>query len=119
MNPPVHSRATAEGGRSRELIVALGANAAAAAVKLFAFSLTGASVLLSEGLHSLADCGNELALLSGHRGARKAPSPRHPLGRGRARYLWAFLIAVVIFGGSAAGSFAEATYRLVHPGSPP
>jgi cation diffusion facilitator family transporter len=103
------------GRRRHALVVALVANAVAAAVKLTAFFLTGASVLLSEGLHSVADCGNQGALLLGHRHGAGGPSARHPLGRGRARYLWAFLVAVVIFGASAAGAFAEATYRLLNP----
>jgi cation diffusion facilitator family transporter len=99
----------------RHLVVALAANAAAAAFKLAAFALTGASVLLSEGLHSIADCGNQGALLLGRRGASAPASPAHPLGRGRARYVWAFLVAVVVFGGSAIGSLADATYRLLNP----
>jgi len=99
----------------RALLVALVANAGAAAIKLAAFGLTGASVLLSEGLHSLADCGNEVALLAGHRHGSGASSPRQLVGKSPARYLWAFLAAVIVFGGSAAGSLAEATYRLVHP----
>ncbi|MGI8803951.1 MAG: cation diffusion facilitator family transporter [Solirubrobacteraceae bacterium] len=98
------------------LALALAANAAAALVKLAAFAVTGASVLLAEGLHSMADCGNQGALLLGHRGAGAAPTARYPLGKGRVRYLWAFLVAVVVFGGSALISFAEATYRLLHPG---
>jgi cation diffusion facilitator family transporter len=106
---PAHS------GRRHALVVALIANAVAAAVKIGAFLVTGPSVLLSEGLHSIADCGNQAALLLGHRDATSRPSARHPLGRGRVRYLWAFLVAVVIFGGSAAGALAEATYRLLNP----
>ena len=102
----------------RALVVALAANAAAAAIKLAAFGLTGASVLLSKGLHSVADCGNEIALLTGHRHGSAALSPRQLLGKSHARYLWAFLAAVVVFGGSAAGSFADATYRLMHPEVP-
>jgi cation diffusion facilitator family transporter len=97
------------------LLMALAANAASAAVKLAAFALTGISVLLSEGLHSIADCGNQAALLLGHRGASAPPSALHPLGLGRVRYLWAFLVAVVVFGGGAIGSFVDATYRLLHP----
>ena len=104
--------------KRRALIVALVANAAAAAIKLAAFGLTGASVLLSEGLHSLADCGNEIALLAGHRHGSTVSPSRQLLGKSHARYLWAFFAAVVVFGGSAAGSFAEATYRLVHPEAP-
>lgn len=104
--------------RRLALVVALVANATAAAIKLAVFGLTGASVLLSEGLHSLADCGNEIGLLAGHRHTLVASSPRQLLGKSHARYLWAFLAAVIVFGGSAAGSFAEATYRLVHPEAP-
>lgn len=98
------------------LVTALVANAVAAVIKLAAFTVTGASVLLSEGLHSVADCGNQGALLLGHRGAATEPSARYPLGVGRSRYLWAFLVAVVVFGGSALISFAEATYRLLNSG---
>lgn len=101
----------------RVLLVALVANAVAAGVKLAAFSLTGASVLLSEGLHSLSDCGNEIALLAGHRRRPSSEVTRYLLGVTRARYLWAFLASVVVFGGGAVGSFVEATYRLLHPES--
>jgi len=102
----------------RTIMVAFAANAAAAGIKLAAFSLTAAPVLLSEGLHSLADCGNEIALLTGHRHGSDASPERWLLGRSHARYLWAFVAVVVVFGGSAAGSFAEATYRLMHPEAP-
>lgn len=107
-------RADADAGRKHHLVLALAANAMSAAVKLAAFSVTGAAVLLSEGLHSIADCGNQAALLVGHRRARGPASAVHPLGRGRARYLWAFLVAVVVFGGGAVGSLVEATHRLLH-----
>ncbi|HEY5196371.1 MAG TPA: cation transporter [Solirubrobacteraceae bacterium] len=103
----------------RHLVMALAANAASAAVKLAAFSVTGAAVLLSEGLHSVADCGNQAALMLGHRGASAPASAVHPLGRGRARYLWAFVVVVVVFGGGAIGSFVEATHRLLNPGHHP
>ncbi|MGI8801420.1 MAG: cation diffusion facilitator family transporter [Solirubrobacteraceae bacterium] len=100
----------------RALILAFAANAAAAVVKLAAFAVSGASVLLAEGLHSVADCGNQGALLLGHRGAASPPSDRYPLGVGRVRYLWAFFVAVVVFGGSAVISFGEATYRVLDEG---
>jgi cation diffusion facilitator family transporter len=109
----------ADAGRHRHLVMALLANAASAAIKLAAFFVTGASVLLSEGLHSIADCGNQAALMLGHRRASGPPSAVHPLGRGRARYLWAFVVAVVVFGGGAVGAFAEATHRLLNPAEHP
>jgi cation diffusion facilitator family transporter len=107
-------RADADASPKHHLALALGANATSAVVKLAAFSVTGAAVLLSEGLHSIADCGNQAALLVGHRRAKGPASAVHPLGRGRARYLWAFLVAVVVFGGGAVGSLIEATHRLLH-----
>ncbi len=126
LGPAAHGQAmTAGRGGARgerphhALVVALLANAVAAAVKLAAFAVTGASVLLSEGLHSAADCGNQGALLLGHRSSSSPPSARYPLGRGRARYLWAFFVAIVVFGGSALAAFAEATYRLLNPAHHP
>jgi len=98
---------------------ALRVNAAAAVVKLGAFALIGAPVLAAEGLHSLADCGNELALLRGLDAAGAGPSPRYPLGRERVRFVRTFALAIVIFGAGAAGTFAEATYRLLHPSHVP
>ncbi len=99
----------------RSLAAALAANAVAAVVKLAAFWVTGVPVLLAEGLHSVADSGNEVALLLGHRTAAAPPSARHPLGVSRVRYLWAFTTAIVMFGGAAIGTFTEATFRLLHP----
>jgi cation diffusion facilitator family transporter len=115
----VSAAVSAAASGRHHLVMALAANGASAVVKLAAFFVTGASVLLSEGLHSVADCGNQAALLLGHRRSSAPPSALHPLGRGRARYLWAFLVAVVVFGGSAVGSFIEATHRLLNPGHHP
>lgn len=94
-------------------------NACAAVVKLGAFALTGAPVLAAEGLHSLADCGNELVLLRGIDAADTGPSPRYPLGRERVRFVRAFALAIVVFGAGAAGTFAEATYRILNPSHVP
>ena len=39
--------------------------------------------MLSEGVHSLVDTGNELVLLYGLRRAQKPPDRAHPFGHGR------------------------------------
>jgi divalent metal cation (Fe/Co/Zn/Cd) transporter len=62
------------------LVVALIANAVAAAAAV-AFLATGASVLLSEGLHSIADCGNQAALLLAT--GTRPESPRRAIRQAR------------------------------------
>lgn len=113
-----HGAPAPETGQSHSrssLAAALATNVIAAGVKLAAFAVTGVPVLLAEGLHSVADSGNEIALMLGRRTAAAPPSARHPLGVSRVRYLWAFTVAIVMFGGSAIGAFTDATIRLLHP----
>lgn len=92
-----------EGG-TRAVIAALLANLGIAVLKFTAFLLTRASSMLAESIHSLADSGNQLLLLLGGRRARRAPTPEHPFGFGRERYLYSFLVAIVLF--SVGGLFA-------------
>jgi len=89
-------------------------------MKFVAFFLTGASSMLAEGIHSVADSGNQgLLLLGGKRAERKA-TPQHPFGFGRERYVYSFLVAIVLF--SIGGLFAlyEAYHKAheVHEGLP-
>lgn len=92
-----------QGGR-RATFAALSANLVIAATKFTAWALTGASSMLSEAIHSLADTGNQVLLLLGGRTARRAPTPEHPLGFARQRYINAFLVSVILF--SVGGCFA-------------
>lgn len=100
-----------EGG-TRAVIAALLANAGIAVLKLLAFLLTGASSLLAEAIHSVADSGNQVLLLVGGRRAKASATEEHQFGFGRARYLYAFLVSVVLF--SLGGLFAlyEAFHKL-------
>jgi cation diffusion facilitator family transporter len=108
-----------EGG-TRAVVAALLANTGIAVMKFVAFALTGASSMLAEGIHSVADAGNQgLLLLGGKRASREA-TPQHPFGFGRERYIYSFLVAIVLF--SVGGLFAlyEAyhKYHEVHAGHP-
>jgi cation diffusion facilitator family transporter len=95
---------SAGGGGSRAIIAALAANLGIAATKFIAWLLTGSSSMLAEAIHSLADSGNQaLLLLGGKRAARKA-TPEHPFGYGRERYIYAFIVSIVLF--SVGGLFA-------------
>ncbi len=108
---------SAEGG-TKAVIAALLSNAFIAVTKFAAFALTGASSMLAEAIHSVADSGNQLLLLIGGRRAKRAPNAAHPFGFGRERYVFGFLVSVVLF--SVGGLFAlyEAyhKYEEVHAG---
>lgn len=92
------------GSGARAVVTALGANVAIAVSKLVAFAFSGSSSMLAEGIHSLADCGNQVLLLIGGRRSRREASEQHPFGYGRERYVFGFLVAVVLF--SLGGLFA-------------
>jgi cation diffusion facilitator family transporter len=88
----------------RAIIAALLANLGIAATKLIAWALTGASSMLAESIHSIADSGNQALLLVGSRRARRAPTETHQFGFGRERYIYAFIVSIVLF--SVGGLFA-------------
>ena len=111
---------SAEGG-TKAVVAALLANTGIAVMKFLAFALTGASSMLAEGIHSVADSGNQVLLLLGGKRCRSArPPPQHPFGFGRERYIYSFLVAIVLF--SVGGLFAlyEAYHKAheVHEGPP-
>ncbi len=92
-----------EGGK-KAVIAALSANLFIAATKFGAWALTGASSMLAEGVHSVADSANQLLLLRGGATAKREANAEHPFGYGRARYISAFLVSVILF--SLGGLFA-------------
>ncbi len=96
-------------------MAALGANLAIAASKFVAFAFSGSSSMLAEGVHSLADSGNQFLLLLGGKRAQREATPQHPFGFGRERYIYAFLVSIVLF--SIGGMFAiyEGYEKVVHP----
>jgi cation diffusion facilitator family transporter len=107
-------------GGTKAVIAALTANIFIAVTKFGAWFLTGASSMLAEAIHSVADSGNQVLLLVGGRRATKEATPEHPFGYGRERYIFSFIVAVVLF--SVGGLFAlyEAyhKYEEVHSGAP-
>lgn len=94
---------SAQGG-NRAIIAALLANVGIAITKFIAWAISGSSSMLAEGVHSLADSGNQLLLLLGGRKAKRAPDSEHPFGYGRERYVYAFIVAIVLF--SVGGLFS-------------
>src|SRR6478609_9220549 len=94
---------SAEGG-SKAVVAALLANLGIAVTKFVAFFLTGVSSMLAEAIHSVADSGNQVLLLLGGKKSRKDATPQHPFGYGRERYVYSFIVAIVLF--SVGGLFA-------------
>lgn len=105
----------AHGGGSRAIIAALAANLGIAVTKFIAYLLTHSSSMLAESVHSLADSGNQLLLLLGGRRARRSADEEHPFGYGRERYMYAFIVSIVLF--SLGGLFAlyEAWHKFADP----
>ncbi|RIQ23199.1 cation diffusion facilitator family transporter [Jiangella rhizosphaerae] len=108
-----------EGG-TKAVVAALLANTGIAITKFIAFALTGASSMLAEAVHSVADAGNQVLLLVGGRRAQRKATPEHPFGYGRVRYVFAFIVAIVLFsiGGLFALYEAYHKYEEVHAGHP-
>ncbi|MEU5525360.1 cation diffusion facilitator family transporter [Micromonospora chersina] len=102
-------------GGTKAIIAALAANVGIAVTKFIAFLLTGSSSMLAESIHSVADSGNQGLLLLGGRRAKREATPEHPFGYGRERYIYAFIVAIVLF--SVGGLFAlyEAYHKAQHP----
>jgi cation diffusion facilitator family transporter len=102
-------------GGSRAIVAALAANLGIAVTKFVAYLLTGSSSMLAESIHSVADSGNQGLLLVGGRRSRRAATPDHPFGYGRERYIYAFIVSIVLF--SVGGLFAlyEGWHKLQDP----
>jgi cation diffusion facilitator family transporter len=103
------------GGGTRAIIAALGANLGIAVTKFLAWALTGSSSMLAEAIHSVADSGNQGLLLLGGKRATREATPEHPFGYGRERYIYAFIVSIVLF--SVGGLFAlyEGYHKIQHP----
>jgi cation diffusion facilitator family transporter len=97
------------------VIAALLANLGIAAAKFIGFLITGASSMLAEAFHSVADSGNQAMLIAGGRVAERGPDRQHPFGHGRVRYFAAFLVAVVLFTLGSLFSLYEGFEKLRHP----
>ncbi|MFC5815370.1 cation diffusion facilitator family transporter [Nonomuraea harbinensis] len=101
-------------GGTKAIIAALAANMSIAVAKFVAAAFTGSSSMLAEGIHSVADSGNQALLLLGGKRAKRASTREHPFGYGRERYFYAFVVAVVLFAIGALFSLYEGYHKLTH-----
>lgn len=102
--------------QSRKVIyAALAGNLGIAVAKFVAAALTGSSAMISEGVHSLIDTGNQGLLLYGLKRSEHPPDRAHPLGYGRELYFWAFIVALLIFSLGAGVSIYEGIIHILSP----
>jgi cation diffusion facilitator family transporter len=102
-------------GGNKAIVAALLANLGIAITKFVAWAFSGSSSMLAEAVHSLADSGNQLLLLLGGRKAKKDATAVHPFGYGRERYVYAFVVSIVLFSIGGVFSLYEGFNKLQHP----
>jgi cation diffusion facilitator family transporter len=106
---------TREQGRKLTVYGALAANLGIAVAKFVGASISGSSAMLSEGIHSVADSGNELLLLLGLHLSRRPADKQHPYGHGKETYLWGFVVAIMLFAAGGGMSIYEGIQHVLAP----
>ena len=102
-------------GSKKVIIAALIGNGLIAITKFIASAITGSSAMLSEGIHSLVDTGNQVLLLYGLKRSQLPPDERFPFGHGKEIYFWSFVVAILIFAVGAGVSIYEGIHHILHP----
>lgn len=99
----------------RTLFAALAANAGIAVAKFCGAAYTGSSAMVSEGIHSLVDTGNQVLLLFGIKDASRPADASHPFGYGLRLYFWGFVVAVAVFALGSGVAIYEGAEKVAHP----
>ncbi|MCU1529724.1 MAG: cation diffusion facilitator family transporter [Frondihabitans sp.] len=116
-SPGTEAEATEAPGAhgTKAILAALGANLGIALVKLIAWGFSGSASMLAEGVHSIADSANQLLLLLGARQSRRKADEEHPFGYGRERYVYAFVVSIILFSIGGVFSVYEGVGKIQHP----
>lgn len=103
------------GGGTKAILAALGANAGIAVAKFVGFAITGASSMLAEAVHSVADTSNQGLLLLGQKTSQRKATKEHPFGFGRDRYFYSFVVALMLFTLGSAFAFYKGIHKVQYP----
>jgi cation diffusion facilitator family transporter len=103
------------GSSKTAIYAALVGNALIAVTKFAAASYTGSAAMMSEGIHSLVDTGNQVLLLYGIKRASRPASAEFPFGHGKEIYFWSFVVAMLIFALGGTVSIYKGWQHLAHP----
>ncbi|MFN6565769.1 cation diffusion facilitator family transporter [Dendronalium sp. ChiSLP03b] len=98
----------------KTIFAAMGANLAIAITKFIAAAITGSSAMISEGIHSVVDTGDQLLLLLGLRMSQKPADDSHPFGYGQELYFWTLIFAILIFAIGGGMSIYEGITHLIN-----
>lgn len=102
-------------GSNTSIIGALVANLGIAIAKFIGAAVTGSSAMISEGIHSVVDTGNQLLLLFGMKRSARPPDKQHPFGHGKDFYFWTLIVAILLFSIGGGMSFYEGIRHIRHP----
>jgi cation diffusion facilitator family transporter len=102
-------------GSKKVIFAALAGNTLISITKFGAAFFTGSSAMLSEGIHSLVDTGNQGLLLYGMARAKKPADEAFPFGYGKEIYFWSFIVAILIFALGGGISIYEGIKHIQHP----
>lgn len=102
-------------GSKRAIFAALAANIGIAITKFIAAAFSGSAAMFAEGIHSVADSGNQILLLIGGKRSKRVATAEHPFGYGRSRYIYAFMVSIVLFAVGGLFSINEGIQKLSHP----
>ncbi len=97
------------------ILAALLGNSLIAVTKFIAAAISGSSAMLSEGIHSVVDTGNQILLLYGLKQAKKPADEQFPFGHGKEIYFWSFVVAILIFAVGAGISVYEGFHQILSP----
>lgn len=102
-------------GGTKAIIAALAANLGIALTKFIAWAFSGSTSMLAEGVHSLADSGNQILLMVGGHRAKRRADEEHPFGYGRERYVYAFVVSIILFSVGGVFSVYEGVEKILNP----
>lgn len=97
----------------KSVLTAVVGNAFVALLKFIGWLMTGSSVMLSEGIHSIADTANQALLFIGIKRSQRPADDNYQYGYRQERFFWALISACGIFFVGAGVTFVHGIYSLI------
>ncbi len=101
----------------RTSIIGILANVFLSVFKAAVGVLTHSIAIVLDAVNNLSDAASSLITIIGTRLAAKEPDRKHPFGHGRAEYLSAMVISVIVLYAGIT-SFTESVKKILHPDTP-